>query len=212
MDAGRTLQIFWDLLTCVIKYVILHYMIKTQLNECIKNTLKFPDSDNIQQRGIADKLENACNEIIKNTFGSIVRPAKSRRSIEDINIGNTYVDHKSSDAALDFKMPNMISIDRLKKLDRELIYNFIVYDSNKKQIINTFALNVYELNWEHLKIQNLGKGQLQIANMVEFLKSPKTDLTKEQWLDKLKQEAIVFYKKVQRDAEKRQQEWQTYQL
>ena len=92
------------------------------------------------------------------------------------------------------------------------IYNFIVYDSNKKQIINTFALNVYELNWEHLKIQNLGKGQLQIANMVEFLKSPNTDLTKEQWLDKLKQEAIVFYKKVQRDAEKRQQEWQTYQL
>ena len=70
------------------------------------------------------------------------------------------------------------------------IYNFIIYDSSKKEIIDTFALNVYELNWDHLKIQNLGKGQLQISNMVEFLKSPKTNLTREEWKDKLKEEAI----------------------
>jgi hypothetical protein len=184
-------------------------MIKEQLNECIKQ-LTFPDNTNIQQRGIADKLEDACNYLIKQKFGNIVTPATSRRSIEDINIGNTYVDHKSSDAALDFKMPNMISIDRLKKLDRELIYNFIVYDSNKKEIISTFALDVYELNWDHLKIQNLGKGQLQISNMVNFLKSPKSTLTKDEWINRLKSEAIMFYKKVQKDAEKRQKQWQDW--
>jgi hypothetical protein len=182
-------------------------MLKHQLTESLKKNLTFPESKNLQQRGIADKIEEACNEIIKSTFDD-VKPAKSRRSIEDINIGKCYVDHKSSDAALDFKMPNMISIDRLKKLDRPLIYNFIIYDSNQKRIVDTFALDVYELNWDHLKIQNLGKGQLQITNMVEFLKSPKTTLTKEQWLNKLKEEAILFYKKVQRDAEKRQAEWQ----
>jgi hypothetical protein len=182
-------------------------MIKAQLTKCLKEGLKFPESKGVQQRGIADKIEDACNEIIKATFKD-VRPAKSRRSIEDVNIGNTYVDHKTSDAALDFKMPNMISIDRLRKLDRELIYNFVVYDSNKKEIIDTFALNVYELNWDYLKIQNLGKGQLQITSMVEFLKAPKTKLNKEQWLERLRAEAVAFYKKVQKDAEKRQAEWQ----
>ena len=182
-------------------------MIKDQLTKCLKEGLKFPESKGVQQRGIADKIEDACNEIIKATFKD-VRPAKSRRSIEDVNIGNTYVDHKTSDAALDFKMPNMISIDRLRKLDRELIYNFVVYDSNKKEIIDTFALNVYELNWDYLKIQNLGKGQLQITSMVEFLKAPKTKLNKEQWLERLRAEAVAFYKKVQKDAEKRQAEWQ----
>ena len=185
-------------------------MIKDSLNKILKENLQFPESKNLQQRGIADKIEDACNEIIKENFDD-TRPASSRRSIEDINIGNTYVDHKTSDAALDFKMPNMISIDRLKKLDRELIYNFVIYDSNKKEIIDNFALDVYELNWDHLKIQNLGKGQLQITSMVEFLKSPKTKLTKEQWLNKLKEEAVSFYKKVQKDAEKRQKEWQQWQ-
>ena len=181
-------------------------MIKDKLNECLK-ALAFPDTKGIQQRGIADKMEEACNEIIKANFDD-VSPAKSRRSIEDVNIGNTYVDHKTSDASLDFKMPNMISIDRLRKLDRDLIYNFIVYDSVKKEILNTFALEVYELNWDYLKIQNLGKGQLQITSMVNFLKNPKTTMTKEQWIERLKTEAIAFYKKVQKDAEKRQKDWQ----
>lgn len=186
-------------------------MLKQQLSECIK-ALTYPDTANVQQRGIADKIEGACNELIAKQFGTQVKPARSRRSIEDINIGNTYVDHKSSDAALDFKMPNMISIDRLKKLDRELLYNFVIYDSAKHEILDTFVLDVYELNWDHLKIQNLGKGQLQITNMVEFLKSPGTTMTRQEWLERLKQESIEFYKKVQKDALKRQQQWQEWNI
>jgi hypothetical protein len=85
--------------------------------------------------------------------------------------------------------------------------DFIVYDSNKQEILDTFALNVYELNWDHLAIQNLGKGQLQIKDMKKFLESPTTTMTKEQWMSRLKTEAIAFYKKVQLDAEKRQKEW-----
>ena len=182
---------------------------KTKLTKVIKDNLKFPEIKNLGQRGIADKIEDACNEIIKLNFDA-VKPAKSNRSIEDINIGNVYVDHKSSDVARDFKMPNMISIARLMKLDRELIYNFILYDSLGQKILDTFALSVYELNWDHLKIQNLGKGQLQIKNMADFVKSPKTDLTKDQWMERLKSEAITFYQKVQKDAEKRMKEWQSW--
>jgi hypothetical protein len=182
-------------------------MLKTQLTSLLKQNLTFPESKNLQQRGIADKIEEACNAIINENFED-VKPAKSRRSIEDINIGNAYVDHKSSDAALDFKMPNLISIARLKKLDRELIYNFIIYNSNTKEIIDTFALNVYELNWDHLQIENLGKGQLQISNMAKFLTSPKTTLTKEEWQTRLKIEAIKFYKNLIKKTEKNITEWE----
>lgn len=181
-------------------------MIKNKLTEILTQQLTFPDSTNLQQRGIADKIEDACNKIIQENFDDVA-PARSNRSIEDITIGNVYVDHKSSDAARDFKMPNLISIDRLRKLDRQLIYNFIVYNSREKKIIKTFALDVYELNWDHLKIQNLGKGQLQIVNMNQFLESPQTTLTKDQWKDTLKQQAIAFYRKVQIDANKRENEW-----
>lgn len=182
-------------------------MIKSQLTAVLSEHLTFPDSTSLQQRGIADRIEDACNAIIHRHFDNVV-DARSNRSIEDISIGQTYVDHKSSDVSRAFKMPNMISIDRLKKLDRPLIYNFIVYNSAEKTIVKTFALDVYELNWDHLKIQNLGKGQLQIANMAKFLESPATTMSREQWLLRLQQEAVAFYKKVQRDAEKRQKEWQ----
>jgi hypothetical protein len=183
-------------------------MIKSKITEILKQNLKYPEVENLQQRGIADKVEEMCNTIIKNNFDNVLPPT-SRRSIEDISIGNVYVDHKSSDAALDFKMPNMISIARLIKLDRPLIYNFIIYNSKEKRILKTFALDIFELNWDHLKIQNLGKGQLQIINMAKFLKTPTTNMSKEEWLSKLKSEAILFYKKVQQDAEKRQKEWQS---
>jgi DNA polymerase III alpha subunit (gram-positive type) len=178
-----------------------------KLDKLLKEQLKFPESKNLQQRGIADKIEDECNRLIKENFNKVVDP-RSRRSIEDISIGNTYVDHKTSDEALKFKMPNLISIDRLRKLDRELVYNFVIYNSEAKKIVKTFTLDVYELNWDHLAIQNLGKGQLQITNMVEFLKSPKSTQTKDQWIATLQSKAIQFYEKVQKDALKRQKEWE----
>ena len=181
-------------------------MLKEQLTKCLKQHLTFPDSDNLQQRGIADRIEHECNRIIKDNFSDVM-PAVSRRSIEDISVSGSYVDHKTSDVALDFKMPNMISIDRLRKLDRDLVYNFVIYDSRARTIVDTFALDVYELNWDYLKIQNLGKGQLQITNMAAFLANPRSQLSKEEWLQRLRTAARDFYAKVQRDAERRQREW-----
>ena len=181
-----------------------------QLDTLLKEHLKYPESKNLQQRGIADKIEDECNRIIITNLAGSTEP-RSRRSIEDVNImldgKPAYVDHKTSDEALNFKMPNMISIARLKTLDRPLIYSFVIYNSKQKSIIKTFTLNVYELNWDYLKIQNLGKGQLQITNMKEFLTNPKTTLTKQQWLTTFQQEAVKFYKKVQLDAAKREKEF-----
>lgn len=185
-------------------------MLNTQIDNVLREQLIFPESQNLQQRGIADKIEDQCAQLLMENFVSA--PPTSRRSIEDVNVENTYVDIKTSDAALKFKMPNMISIDRLRKLDRDLIYSFVIYDSNRKSILNTFSLYVYQLNWDHLAIQNLGKGQLQIRNMTEFLKSPVTSLTKEEWLSRLQKEAVAFYQKVQADAIKRENEWKLFSL
>jgi len=184
-------------------------MLNRQITKVLKENLQFPESTNLQQRGIADKIEDQCAEVLKQNFEDVT-PPRSRRSIEDVNVGDVYVDIKTSDAALNFKMPNMISIDRLRKLDKDLIYSFVIYDSDKKAILDTFSLYVYELNWEHLAIQNLGKGQLQIKNMAEFLKSPTSNMTKDQWLSTLQEKAIDFYRKVQNDAMKRQAEWEKF--
>jgi len=180
--------------------------LKEEIQKCLSEKLAFPESNHLQQRGIADKIELECNNILTEVFPNVV-PATSRRSIEDITVNDCYVDHKTSDVALKFKMPNLISIDRLRTLNKPLIYNFVKYDSIEKKIIDIIVLDVYELNWEHLSIQNLGVGQLQIKNMVNFFESPRTTLTKEQWLHRLGQEAVSFYSKLITKTENRKKKW-----
>jgi hypothetical protein len=177
-----------------------------EIKKCLLENLKFPDDTQLQQRGIADKIEQRCNDILKEYFDS-VRPAKSRRSIEDVTVNGCFIDHKTTDVARDFKMPNLISIDRLIKLDTPLLYNFVKYDSDKKIIVDIDVMNVYQLNWEHLSIQNLGVGQLQIKNMVSFLSSPKTNLTRTEWIKKLQQESVKFYDKLIVKTTQRKQKW-----
>jgi hypothetical protein len=180
--------------------------LKEKIQKCLSEKLTFPESSQLQQRGIADKLELQCNVILTESFPNAI-PATSRRSIEDITINDSYVDHKTSDVALKFKMPNLISIDRLSALNKPLIYNFVKYNSIEKKIIDIIVLDVYELNWDHLSIQNLGVGQLQIKNMVSFFESPKTTLTKDEWLDRLGKEAISFYSKLITKTENRKKKW-----
>jgi hypothetical protein len=180
--------------------------VKKEIQSILRERLQFPENSNIQQRGIADKIEDACNRILSEHFTTT--PARSRRSIEDITVNGSYVDHKTSDESLDFKMPNLISIDRLISLDKELLYNFVVYNSQKKTITKVFVLGVHELNWDHLSIQNLGVGQLQITNMRDFILNPRTVYTREEWIDRLKMEAIKFYDKLIEKTQKRRQKWQ----
>lgn len=187
----------------------------TKLSKVLKENLKYPESKNLQQRGIADKIEKECTSIFKQNFND-VKDGSSRRSIEDVSIGDTFIDTKASDKALDFSMPNMISIDRLRhkiiEIDKELIYNFVIYNSENKEIIDNFLLNVFELNWKHLAIQNIGLGQLQIKDMKKFLENPKSNTTKEEWIKTLKEKSIDFYKAQAKKSEKRGEEWGTWKI
>lgn len=181
-------------------------MLKDEIEECLLQKLIYPDDTQLYQRGIADKIEQECNRILVNSFNK-TELARSRRSVEDITVNDYYVDHKTSDVSLKFKMPNLISIDRLKRLDKPLLYNFVKYDSHQKKILGIMVLDVYELNWEHLKIENLGAGQLQIKNMEDFYQSPKSNISKEEWLNELHQNAISFYNKLLGKTQKRIQAW-----
>ena len=182
-------------------------MLKDEIQNHLIQKLVYPDDTQLFQRGIADKIEQECNRILSESFIDST-PARSRRSIEDITINGCYVDHKTSDITLKFKMPNLISIDRLRRLDKPLMYNFVQYDSNQKKILNIMVMDVYELNWNHLKIENLGAGQLQIKNMEQFYKSPYTTLSKEEWLKQLHENAVIFYNKLIGKTEKRKRAWE----
>jgi hypothetical protein len=180
--------------------------ITKEIQRCLSKKLTFPESSQLQHRGIADKIELQCNIILTESFPNAV-PATSRRSIEDITINDCYVDHKTSDVTLKFKMPNLISIDRLSTLNKPLIFNFVKYDSVEKKILDIIVLDVYELNWDHLSIQNLGVGQLQIKNMVSFFESPRITLSKDEWVDRLRKEAVSFYSKLIIKTENRKNKW-----
>ena len=73
-----------------------------------------------------------------------------------------------------FKMPNLISIAVLKEkfYSEEILYSFVTYSSKQHKILDSHLFYIWELPWEHLKIQNLGKGQLQIKIFKLHLSKP----------------------------------------
>jgi hypothetical protein len=68
---------------------------------------------------------------------------------------------------------------------------------------------VWELPWEHLKIQNLGKGQLQIKNMKNFIDDIDniSTLSKDEWYQEFIKQGEIFYKDLIKKTEKRIKEW-----
>jgi hypothetical protein len=159
----------------------------------------------LQQRGVADVIEKyICEQITKiDNKELIIEQSTSKRSLEDIQIKNNQelykIDIKTHDLNSDFSMPNLISVDRLKKFyenkNNHLIYIIVSYQTINEitQIKNIQIRFVEELSWEILGIQNLGKGQLQIKNMNNELIF--VEPNREEWINTLKQNMIKFYKK-----------------
>jgi hypothetical protein len=176
------------------------------------------DVSNIQQRGIGDKIEDiVCEFITKlNTTEMVVESATSRRSMEDIQILNSgcvyKFDTKSHNVDSDFSMPNLVSIDRLKRFynnDRNfLCYIFVDYkvDLDVATIVNIDVRLIEELHWDILAIQNLGKGQLQIKNMNNELKF--VDINRTIWMDKLKENAVIYYDNLINKIKRYKRSWE----
>ena len=178
-------------------------LLRNTLSELIGSQI---DSNSLQQRGIADKIEElVCNKIKTiNTNGLLVEDASSKRSLEDIQItdenNNLYkLDIKTHDINADFSMPNMVSVARLLNFyqteTNNLAYIFVDYkeENNVTEITNIIIKLVEELSWDILAIQNLGKGQLQIKDMNSELIF--IEPNREVWVQQLKVNMVEHYNK-----------------
>lgn len=175
------------------------------------------DTTNLQQRGVADKIEYFVNEKIGELHSDtiIVEDATSKKSIEDIQlVVNPYlikIDTKSHDLNSAFSMPNLISIDKLRTFYKDdnhyLVYIFIDYITlnNVTTIKSVNVKLVEELSWDILAIQNLGKGQLQIKNMNNDLLC--IPANRKEWMSTLKLNAYNYYEKLIEKVKKYQQSW-----
>jgi hypothetical protein len=149
--------------------------IKDLLSENLQN---FELINGGQQRTVGDLIEGKITEILYNSKSKLIsetRGPRSKKSIEDVtlisNNGMTYyVDPKTHDSNSDFSMPNLTSIDKIKKLflsmNEDLIYVFVSYIINDGIVIigDIKVFFIWELDISILGVGALGKGQLQIKN------------------------------------------------
>jgi len=179
--------------------------------------INVPYVENLEQRGYADMIEKLVAEEAKKNNPRQFHKARSKRSIEDFsyqtNGQQTWFDVKSFDVDSDFSMPNLVSIDRLRKVisddKQDLVYILVDYklDHDKKTVVveNIDFRPVYKIDPAVLAIQNLGKGVLQVKNMHNSLDV--YDGTKEEWMKEISAMAKSFYAKQIEKFKKLQATW-----
>lgn len=141
------------------------------------NLVNFELVDGGQQRTVGDLIEFKVSEILFNDTNKLISEKKlprSKKSIEDITLISNgveyYIDPKTHDNNSEFSMPNLTSIQKIKKLfstdKKELVYVFVTYSLVDQTVIieNIKVFFIWELEMTVLNIGALGKGQLQIKN------------------------------------------------
>ena len=180
--------------------------IKEVLEGLIKENLSnFELDEQFEQRSVGDKIENDCKEIAKRFFENNYISPRSKKSLEDFTLkfGDTtnWFDVKTHfiQEVDGFSMPNLVSIDKLKRSlvnnNENIIYIFVSYkrENGVITIEDVYLKYIWELDWSILGIGNLGKGQLQIKNANKEVIF--TNEGKESWGKKLNLEAVKFYNK-----------------
>jgi len=148
--------------------------IKELLDEQLQN---FELIEGGQQRTVGDLIESKVSEILFNSTSELIsekRAPRSKKSIEDVTLVSNgvlyYIDPKTHDINSDFSMPNLTSVEKIKKLfdttDKELIYVFVSYAITDGMVIinDVKVFFIWELDISILGVGALGKGQLQIKN------------------------------------------------
>jgi hypothetical protein len=198
------------------------------MNESIKQYIKELLEENLenfelviggQQRTIADLIENKICEILLNSNNELIsekRIARSKKSIEDVTLvsGDNvyYVDPKTHNIDSNFSMPNLTSVDKIKKLflgrNKDLIYIFVSYKLvNDLVIIDSInVFFIWELDISILGVGALGKGQLQIKNANKELIF--TNKGKLKWYSDFKKLVQEYLKKQINKIDKQILEWQ----
>ena len=192
-------------------------IIETILSEKLKN---FSINKGSEQRSVGDLVEFSVKEILKE-FASTTENVKyleprSKKSIEDLTLvddsGNCYyIDSKTHNICSKFSMPNLTSIDKIRKLliddKNNLSYIFVSYTIESDFVIikSVVVKYLWELDCSILRIGSLGKGQLQICDMNKSLVF--TDEGKESWFNKLKKMVIKYHDDTIKRIEKEKKLW-----
>jgi len=190
------------------------------LNSLNDNLESFTIDEGSEQRTVGDLVEYKVKSIImgltdNNLIKECLEP-RSKRSIEDVTVVGedgvfNYVDSKTHNKDSEFSMPNLTSVERLRKLliddTKSLIYVFVSYlvTDNIVNIESVEVRYVWELDFSMLTIGSLGKGQLQITNMNNPLVF--TNEGKESWYEKLKVKVREYHQRRIQQIEKDKLSW-----
>lgn len=194
-------------------------MINTIKNKIQKQLTDFTIQDGSGQRTIGDLLEFKVIELLKslkddNLINESIE-ARSKKSVEDITLIENdihhYVDIKTHNLDLDFSMPNLTSIEKLREIllddKKTLIYVFISYKIQENLVIinNIEVKYIWNLDFSILRIGSLGRGQLQIKNMNnELIFNDDDKLT---WFEKLKKVVNLYHDSRIKKIEKEKKLW-----
>jgi hypothetical protein len=193
--------------------------IKEHIKQLLEeNLVDFELVDGGMQRTVGDLIENKISDILFNSDSELItekREPRSKKSIEDVTLVSDgvlyYIDPKTHDTNSDFSMPNLTSIDKIKKLfssnEQGLIYVFVSYglDNGMVVISDIKVFFIWELDISILGIGALGKGQLQIKNANNELVF--TNKGKEEWFEDFKKLVQEYLKKQITKTNKQISEW-----
>lgn len=171
----------------------------------------------IDQRGYGSELEKQFTDTCEGIFENF-KKASSVKSADDCTVDGIPIDVKTSDIDKKFKMPNMISLEVLedKFWAVDILYSFIIYSSKQQKVLDSHLYYIWELPWKHLRMGNIGLGQLQIKNMKNFINDIdyQSNLSKVEWYREFVKRYKIFsvdleqkIRKRREDFLKRNKEW-----
>lgn len=183
-----------------------------------QNLTNFELSDAYGHRAVGDKIEDDCSQIANEYCNDYYIKPRSKKSIEDftIKVGDNinWVDVKTHyiQDVKGFSMPNLISVDKLRKSlmnpNEHISYVFISYKRENGIVLieDVLVKYIWELDWDILGIGSLGKGQLQIKDANKDLKF--TNIGKDEWAKILKTKVKEYHQKRLKSIQKEIDLWQ----
>jgi len=195
-------------------------MVKEYIQNLLTEKLKsFELVDGGMQRTVGDLVESKVTEILMNVKSDLITETKgprSKKSIEDVTLVSDlvsfYIDPKTHDMNSGFSMPNLTSIDKIKKLfssdKKELVYVSVKYklENGWVNIVDIKVFFIWELDVSILGVGALGKGQLQIKNAKKDLVF--TDKGKQKWYSDFKKLVQEYLRKQIIKINKQILEWE----
>lgn len=148
-------------------------LIDELLNEDLQELIGTDIGPEVGQRSLADKIEIILQDFLTKNCKYHCKLPTTVRTTEDILMEfeglKLYIDVKSTDLSKVFHMPNLISIDKFLKNFKPESKNrvgLILVESNKSKITDIRFTFLQNIDTKSLQVSNLGKGQIQIKNIL----------------------------------------------